>query len=151
MDFGFLSGLWILEWFSENKFLEIRQTGPNNHQGFVLVVAKQIIKPMIKPIKKPRPNPRNPIVSREYIEIIKFFMNRFAKSDHWAREPGKKGQGGNGVSGIKRYLHTFFTKNYQKPPKSHQEPPLYLTDIFSPPRFILTRYYSNTPIYCSSP
>jgi len=72
------------------------------------------MKPITKPIKNPRPNPTNPIVSREYIEIIKFFMNRFAKSDPQAREPGKKGQGGNGVSGIKRYLHTFFTKNHQK-------------------------------------
>ena len=69
---------------------------------------------MIKPIKKPRPNPRKPIVSRESIEIIKFFMVKTAKNDPQPGEPGKKGQGGNGVSGIKRYLHTFFTKNHQK-------------------------------------
>ena len=78
-----------------------------------------MIKPMIKPIKTPSPNPKNPIISREYIEIIKFFMVKTAKSDHQPGEPGKKGQGGNGVSGIKRYLHTFFTKNHQK----HQSSP----------------------------
>ena len=36
----------------------------------------------MKPIKKPKPNPKNPIVSIEYIEIIKFFMVKFAKNDH---------------------------------------------------------------------
>ena len=37
---------------------------------------------MMKPIKKPRLKPKNPIVSREYIEIIKFFMVKTAKNDH---------------------------------------------------------------------
>ena len=75
---------------------------------------------MTKPIKNPNPKPKNPIVSRESIEIIIFFMIKTAKNDHQPGEPGKKGHGGNGVSGIKRYLHTFFTKNHQKPPKNHQ-------------------------------
>jgi len=81
-----------------------------------------MMNPMMKPIKKPSPRPKKPIVSRESIEIIIFFRIKTAKSDPQAREPGKKGQGGNGVSGIKRYLHTFFTKNYQshtKNPKAH--------------------------------
>ena len=54
-----------------------------------------MIKPMMKPIKKPKPNPKNPIVSIEYIEIIKFFMVKFAKNDHWPGKPGKGTEGGN--------------------------------------------------------
>ena len=84
---------------------------------------------MMKPIKKPSPRPKKPIVSRESIEIIIFFRIKTAKSDPQAREPGKKGQGGNGVSGIKRYLHTFFTKNHQSHTKNTKTHPRTLVAI----------------------
>ena len=70
---------------------------------------------MTKPIKKPSPNPKNPIVSRESIEILIFFMNRFAKNDHKAREPGKRGHGGEWGFGDKAIPPHIF---HQKPPKT---------------------------------